>query len=53
MEIMHVVGGVITISKISICMCLISIKMHVCDVCNIIMYFVVMIFTVNSINFVC
>jgi hypothetical protein len=38
MEGMHVVGGVTTVSNISIIMCLISIKMHVCDVCNIIMY---------------
>jgi hypothetical protein len=34
----HVVGGVSTVSKIIICMCLISIKMHVCDACNIVMY---------------
>jgi hypothetical protein len=40
MEGMRVVGGFTTVSKISICMCLISIKMHVCDACNIIMYFV-------------
>ena len=52
-EGMHMVGGVITISKISICTCLISIKMHVYDACNIIMYSVAMIFTVDSINFVC
>jgi hypothetical protein len=52
-EIMHVVGGVTTVSKISICMCLISIKMHVCDACNIIMYSATMIFIVDSINFVC
>jgi hypothetical protein len=37
-EGLHVVGGVTTVSKISIIMCLISIKMHVCDACNIIMY---------------
>jgi hypothetical protein len=42
-EGLHVVGGVTTVSKISICMCLNSIKMHVCDACNIIMYFVAMI----------
>jgi hypothetical protein len=42
-EGLHVVGGVTTVSKISICMCLISIKMHVCDACNIIMYSVAMI----------
>ena len=30
-EGLHVVGGVTAVSKISICMCLISIKMHVCD----------------------
>jgi hypothetical protein len=47
------VGGATTVSKIRICMCLISIKMHVCDACNIIMYYVAMIFIVNSINFVC
>jgi hypothetical protein len=52
-EGLHVVGGVTIVSKISICMCLISIKMHVCDACNIIMYFVAMIFTINSISFVC
>jgi hypothetical protein len=49
MEGLHVVGGVTTVSKISIIMCLISIKMHVCDACNIIMYSVAMIFIVNSI----
>ena len=43
MESLHVVGGVTTVSKISICMCLKSIKMHVCDACNIIMYSVAMI----------
>jgi hypothetical protein len=43
MEGLHVVGGVTIVSKISICMCLNSIKMHVCDACNIIMYFIVMI----------
>jgi hypothetical protein len=48
-EGLHIVGGVTTVSKISIIMCLISIKMHVCDACNIIMYFVAMIFIVNSI----
>ena len=53
MEGLHVVGGVTTVSKISICMCLISIKMHVCDACNIIMYSIAMIFTVDSINCVC
>ena len=53
MEGMHVVGGVTTVSKISICMCLISIKMHVYDACNIIMYSTAMIFTVDSINYVC
>jgi hypothetical protein len=49
MEGLHVVGGVTIVSKISIIMCLISVKMHVCDACNIIMYFVAMIFIVNSI----
>jgi hypothetical protein len=53
MESLHMVGGVTTVSKISICMCLISIKMHVCDSCNIIMYSTAMIFTVDSLNFVC
>jgi hypothetical protein len=38
MEGMHIVGGVTTVSKISIIICLISIKMHICDACNIIMY---------------
>jgi hypothetical protein len=38
MEVLDVVGGVTIVSKISIIMCLISIKMHVCDACNIIMY---------------
>jgi hypothetical protein len=52
-ESLHVVGGVTTVSKISICMCLFSIKIHVCDACNIIMYSVAMIFTMDSINFVC
>jgi len=52
-EILHVVGGVTTISKITICMCLISIKMNVCDAHNIIMYSVVMIVFVDSINYVC
>jgi hypothetical protein len=33
MEGLHVVGGVTLVSKISIIMCLISIKMHVCDAC--------------------
>jgi hypothetical protein len=42
-EVLHVVCGVTTVSKISICMCLNSIKMHVCDACNIIMYSIVMI----------
>jgi hypothetical protein len=37
-EGLHVVGGVTIVSKISICMCLISNKMHVCDACNIVMY---------------
>jgi hypothetical protein len=32
-----VVGGITTVSKISIFMCLISIKMHVYDASNIIM----------------
>jgi hypothetical protein len=50
---MYLVGGVTTVSNISTCMCLISIKMHVYDACNIIMYSVAMVFTVNSINFVC
>jgi hypothetical protein len=31
MKGLHVVGGVTTVSNISICMCLISIKMHVYD----------------------
>ena len=53
MEGLHVVGGVTTVSNISICMCIISSKMHVCDACNIIMYSVTMIFTVDFINFVC
>ena len=53
MEGLHVVGGFTTVPKISICMCLIAIKMHDCDACNIIMYSVVMIFTVDSINSVC
>ena len=52
-ESLHVVGGVTTISKITICMCLISIKMNVCDSLNIIMYSVAMIVTVDSINYVC
>ena len=38
MEGLHIVGGVTTVSKISIIMCLFSIKMHICDACNIIMY---------------
>jgi hypothetical protein len=46
-EGLHVVGGFTTVSMISIIMCLISIKMHVCDACNIIMYSVAMIFIVN------
>jgi hypothetical protein len=33
MEVLHVVGGDTTASKISIILCLISIKMHVCDAC--------------------
>jgi hypothetical protein len=41
MEGIHIVGEVTIVSKISICMCLISIKMHVCDACSIVMYFVV------------
>ena len=49
MEGLHVVGGVNLVSKISIIMCLISIKMHVYDACNIIMYSVAMIFIVNSV----
>ena len=53
LEGLHIVGRVTTLSKIIICMCLISIKMHVCDSFNIIMYSVLMIFTVDSINFVC
>ena len=48
MEGMHVVGGVTTVSNISIIMCLISIKMHLCDACNIIMYFVASEIIVNS-----
>jgi hypothetical protein len=32
-EGLHVVGGVTTVSKISIITCLISIKMCVCDAC--------------------
>jgi hypothetical protein len=32
-EGLHVFGGLIPVSKISIIMCLISIKMHVCDAC--------------------
>jgi hypothetical protein len=47
MEVMHVVSGVTTVSKISIIMCLISIKIHVCDACKIIMYSIAMIFIVN------
>ena len=43
MEGTHVVDEVTTVSKISICMCLNSIKIHVCDACNIIMYSVAMI----------
>jgi hypothetical protein len=53
MEGLDVVGGVTTVSNISICMCLISIKMHVCDACGIIMYFIAIFFTVDFINFVC
>ena len=53
MEGMHGVGGVTIVSKIIICMCLISIKMNVCDAFIIIMYYVAMIFTINSINYVC
>jgi hypothetical protein len=52
-EGLHVVGGVTTISKISICMCIISIKIHICDACDIIMYSVAMIFTVDFNHFVC
>jgi hypothetical protein len=52
-ESLYVVGVVTTISKISICMCLISIRMHVCNARNIIMYSVAMIVTVDSINSVC
>jgi hypothetical protein len=48
-EGLHVVGGVTAVSKISIIMCLISVKMHVCDAYNIIMYSIAMIFIVNSI----
>ena len=47
MEGLHVVGGVTTVSKISIIMCLISIKMHVCDASKIIMYSIAMIFIVD------
>jgi hypothetical protein len=47
-ESLHMVGGVTIVSKISICMCLISIKMHVCDACNIIMYSIAMIFVVDT-----
>jgi hypothetical protein len=43
MEGLHVVGGVTTVSKIIICMCLNSIKMHVYDACNIIMYSIAML----------
>ena len=49
----HVVGGVTTISKISIGMCIISIKMHICDAWDIIMYSVAMIFTVDFNHSVC
>jgi hypothetical protein len=52
-ESLHVVGGVTTISKIIICMCLISIKMNVSDAHNIIMYSIAMIVTVDSMNYVC
>ena len=38
MEGLHVDGGVSTVSKISIIMWLILVKMHVCDACNIIMF---------------
>jgi hypothetical protein len=48
-EDLYIVRGVTAVSKISINMCLISIKMHVCDACNIIMYSIVTIFIVNSI----
>jgi hypothetical protein len=48
-EGLHVVGGFTTVSNISIIMCLISVKMHVCDACNIIIYSIAMIFIVNSI----
>jgi hypothetical protein len=53
MEGLHMVGGFNTISKISICMCLISIGTHVCDAFYIIMYSIAMIITVGSINSVC
>jgi hypothetical protein len=46
-EGLHVVGVVTIVAKISIIMCLISIKMHVCDACKIIMYSAAMIFIVN------
>jgi hypothetical protein len=49
MEGVHVVCGVTTVSRISTIMCLISIKMHVCDACNIIMYSVASGIIVNSI----
>ena len=49
MEGLHVVGGVTTVSKISIIMCLISIKMHVFNAYNIIMYSVASGIIVNSI----
>ena len=48
-EGLHTVGGVTLVSKISIIMCLISIKMHDFDACNMIMYFIAMIIIVNSI----
>ena len=48
MEGLHVVGGVTPVPKISIIMCLISIKMHVCDASNIIMYSVASGIIVNS-----
>ena len=53
MEGLHVVDGVTTVSKISICMCLISIKMYVCDSFGIVMHFVAIIFTIDFINYVC
>jgi hypothetical protein len=40
MEGLHIFDGVTIVSNISIFMCLISIKKHVCDASNIIMNFV-------------